>query len=268
MTLDIHSGFDIDVIGDMTLSITGTPVTLTTGRYAHVDLSTAVRELDDGTTINYLGGEYTRFGAALVAALNAASAAAWTVTLDPSTMLYTIDRGAGSFALAFPNTPAGNNMADALGFARNSSAAGAQSHTGSRRPWYVIRGLMGGKSRSTDEYEPRNVGDDGETEDGDSFFIGRSITPLYWDFQVPLEPIEATHRHAATAAVPWTWQHLYTHARGIEPLGVVDSRERGGVTTVHKLRAQGAGFSPSRIREDWDGAWSIQLDTRYLGEVP
>lgn len=262
MTLDIHAGFDIGVVGDMTITVDGTPVTLTTGRYAHVNLSTAVRELDDGTTINYLGGEYTAFAAF------AAAAVSRTVTFSPTTLAYTISSAGDPFTLAFPATAQGNSAADALGFARGASLSSAMSHTSTRRPWYVIRGLMGGKSRSTDEYEPRNVGDDGEAEDGDSFFIGRSITPLYWDFQVPLEPIEATHRHAATAAVPWTWQHLYAHARGIEPLGVVDSRERGGTTTVHKLRAQGAGFSPSRIREDWDGAWSIQLDTRYLGEVP
>jgi hypothetical protein len=267
MTLDIHAGFDIERLGPMTLIITGVPVTMSAGRYCHLDLSTASRPLDDGTSVDYLGGQYTRFGAALATQLGSTIGGTWTVTLDPATLLYTITR-TGTGALNFPNTPAGNRMADTLGFNRNSSPSGTSTWTGTRRPWYVIRSLMGGKSRSSDEYEPRNVGDDGEAEDGSSYFTGRTITPLYWDFQVPLEPIEATHRHAATAAVPWTWQSFFDHVRGIEPIGVDDSNERGGVVTVHKLRANAAGFSPSRIREDWDGAWTVSLETRYLGEVP
>jgi hypothetical protein len=268
MTLDIYSGFDLDVIGDLSLTVSLQPIAMTTGRYSHVTLATAVRELEDGSTISYLGGQYTRFGAALEPVIGAAVSGAWSVTWDASALTYTIARGGPTFSLSFPATAAGNRTADLLGFARGSSHSASASHTSTRRAYYVIRGHMGGKSRSTDEYEPRGVGDDGESEDGDSMYVGRSIAPLYWDFSVPLEPIEATHRHAAVAAVPWTWQHLFAHARGVEPLGVVDSRERGGGTTVHRLRASSAAFAPSRVREDWDGAWTVSLETRYLGAVP
>lgn len=259
MTHRIESGWNVAKLGTFTLSVTGNlgtqSVSITTGTYCHTDLTSVLG-----------AGSYDDFAGALKAALDASGAAsgAFTVTWSGSAMTYTIT-GAANFELTFANTAAGNRMADALGFSRNSvvaSTGGSLSST--RRPYYVIDGAMGGRSGWTRVYEGDDIVSQAEAEDGSTYAVARSTAPLYDDWTVPFETLAATFDSEATAAVPWTWEAFFAHSRGIEPFGVFDDAGN----SVHVLRgARGARFKPSRASEDWDGRWSVDLLTINRGSL-
>lgn len=261
MTHRIESGWNVSRVGTHTLSVTGNvstqTVSITTGTYCHTSLAGVLGS-----------GNYTAFAAALKTALDAsgASSGAFTVTWSTSTLTYTIVNASANFDLTFPNTAAGNRMADALGFARNStvSSVGA-SLTGTRRPYYVIDGAMGGRSGWTRVYEGDDIVSQAEAEDGSTYAVARTVAPLYDDWTVPFETLAATFELEASATVPWTWEAFFEHSRGIEPFGVFDDSGN----TVHVLRGpRGARFKPSRASEDWDGRWSIDLLTINRGVLP
>lgn len=259
MTHRIESGWNVAKLGTFTLSVTGNlgtqSVSITTGTYCHTDLTIVL-----GT------GSYDDFAGALKAALDASGAAsgAFTVTWSGSAMTYTISNAA-NFTLTFPNTAAGNRMADALGFTRNSTTSSATTTSSTRRPYYVINGAMGGRSGWTRVYEGDDIVSQAEAEDGSTYAVARSAAPLYDDWTVPFETLAATFDSEATTAVPWTWEAFFAHSRGIEPFGVFDDAGN----SVHVLRgARGARFKPSRASEDWDGRWSVDLLTINRGDLP
>ena len=259
MTHRIESGWNVAKLGTFTLSVTGDigtqSVSFTTGTYCHSDLSSVLG-----------AGSYDDFAGALKAALDASGAASggFSVGWNPGgTLIYEISNGA-NFTLTFPNTSAGNRMADALGFTRNSTTASATTTSSTRRPYYVIDGAMGGRSGWTRVYEGDDIVSQAEAEDGSTYAVARSTAPLYDDWTVPFETLAATFDSEATAAVPWTWEAFFAHSRGIEPFGVFDDAGN----SVHVLRgARGARFKPSRASEDWDGRWSVDLLTINRGSL-
>ena len=260
MTHRIESGWSVDTLGTFTLTVVGNvsteTVSITTGTYCHSDLTSVL-----GT------GNYDDFAGALKTALDAsgASSGAFTVTWSTSTLLYTISNAAANFDLTFPNTAAGNRMADALGFTRNTTTSStAASLSGTRRPYYVIDGAMGGRSGWTRVYEGDDITSQAEAEDGSTYASARSVAPLYDDWTVPFETLAATFELEALTAVPWTWEAFFKHSRGIHPFAVFDDTGN----TVHVLRGpRGARFKPARASEDWDGRWSIDLLTINRGAL-
>jgi hypothetical protein len=234
-----------------------TNVDFTTGAFAHVSLSSVAGAPGDFAT-----------------ALDAAMPAAYAVTWDATTGLYTITYS-GAFSLTFPNTTAGNNAADILGFDRNTVYSGAATYTSVRRPYYFIRSHIAGQSRQSDEYEPDGIAVDGEADDGTAYGIARLDAPTYLDWTQPFEqptpaaaisdPGNAVFRRDATALIPWTWQDAFEHARNFTPIHLRSASSSAG--PVVKMRAEGARFAPQRVTDDYQGLWNIPFQTRLMGRV-
>jgi hypothetical protein len=259
MTHRLESGWNVAKLGTHTLSVTGNvdteTVSITTGTYCHTDLTSVLG-----------AGSYDDFAGALKAALDASGAASgpFTVSWFGSSLTYTISNGA-AFTLTFPNTDAGNRMADALGFTRNTTTSSGTLTGSTRRPYYVIDGAMGGRSGWTRVYEGDDIVSQAEAEDGSTYAVARTTAPLYDDWTVPYETLAATFESAATTAVPWTWEAFFKHSRGIEPFGIFDDAGN----SVHVLRGgRGARFKASRASEDWDARWSVDLLTINRGALP
>lgn len=258
MTHRIEAGWNVAKLGTHTLSVTGNlgtaSVSITTGTYCHTDLTSVLG-----------AGSYDDFAGALATVLDASatSSTSYVVTWNTSTLVYTIATVAGC-SLTFPNTDAGNRMADALGFTRNSTTSTLTTQTGTRRPFYVIDGDMGGRSGWTRVHEGDDIVSQAEAEDGSTYAVARTVAPLYDDWTVPFETLEATFEASATTAVPWTWEHFFKQSRGIEPFAVFDDAG----DSVHVLRGpRGARFKPARASEDWDGRWNIDILTINRGAL-
>ena len=261
---DYYTGFELARLGEF--SITGTSaVTLSSGTYAHIDLQGVMGS-----------GKYDDFATALKAAMDTAGGGPWTVTYSQANLTYTISR-ATNFTLTFPNTTAGNNAADALGFTRNTSYTGTNTRTSVRRPFYVVRSIIDGQSAQSDEYEPDDITSEAVANDGASYMIARQTSPILLEWVQPKETNTYLGGTAAiadqwtpvfernvTTLVPWSWQDLFQHARGIEPLAL-----NGGstTTTVVKLRQDGASFRPLRVTADLQLLWDIPIRARLLGRI-
>jgi hypothetical protein len=265
MSLDILAGWNQARLGAMILAATGSSgpvnITISTGRFAHVDLSDVMGTDVAGVPL------YTSLAIALQDALNAAGIGTpWSVTFSRDTG-YTITRGGSSFAISFPSTAAGRRFAEVLGFAPGFASGTVTTLTSTRRPIFHLRTASGGKSQSSDIFDARGGGETAETESGRTFYTGRTGRVTHWDWSCTVEPYEAVFREARVDAAPWTWEDFFAHVTGVEPFGVVDDLEYGGRTTVHVLRAGSERFGPQRAEEDFNGSWTVRLATYFKGAV-
>lgn len=265
MSLDILAGWNQARLGAMILAATGSSgpvnITISTGRFAHVDLSDVMGTDVAGVPL------YTSLAIALQDALNAAGIGTpWSVTFSRDTG-YTITRGGSSFAISFPSTAAGRRFAEVLGFAPGFASGTVTTLTSTRRPIFHLRTASGGKSQSSDIFDARGGGETAETESGRTFYTGRTGRVTHWDWSCTVEPYEAVFREARVDAAPWTWEDFFAHVTGVEPFGVVDDFEYGGRTTVHVLRAGSERFGPQRAEEDFNGSWTVRLATYFKGAV-
>jgi hypothetical protein len=253
MAILVAAGWDFARIGAFSVQVTdagGTnTIAFSSGTYSHVDISTVVTD-------------YASFPAALQTALNAASnlTGTYTVTYSAVENRYTISSNI-TFSYASANTVA-------LRILGRSAAAGSASLEGasyvvvsSRLAYYGILGAMGAASNKSDDYEPNAITEGAVADDGTPYAVSVTTAPVYCDFVLPLEPKAKTHERAATATVPWTFQHFFRHVRGSEPFAVVDDIE----TTVHKLRADATHFRPERVTVDYDDHWNVPFQTHVLG---
>lgn len=244
------SSFRMERIGTATITWSGTGVSVSSGRYAHVSMTS-------------IESTCTAFATSLQAALVTAGFASATVSYSTTTHRYTLSNGGGSFAIAFPGTTAGTLMKRILGF---STGATATSHTSDVRPYYVIVPALDARSAYTGlahaERSVRKESDDGRG------YVARPSSPVVqaqWEHQH--EPLAAVHSYAATSAVPWTWQHLWEHAGpwqefiaiglesgDTEPEGVWQLRVPDWTPATHERQYRDADFS-----------WKIRVDATRLG---
>lgn len=220
------------------------------GTFCHTDLSAVL-----GT------GLYVELAQALEDLLNASVSltATYTVTYDPVALSYTIS-ATGTFSVDFTSVSS-SLLGQALGF--SSMLSGASSYTSTVRPFYLLTGTCGGKSQVSDDYEPDNIVETAEAEDGTTYSRSRFSAPIYQDFRLPLEPRARVFKRRAEAAVPWTFQHFHEHVRGQEPFLLVDDAE----STVHVLRKRSAAFAPSRVVQDFDDYWDLEMNTYVKGRL-
>lgn len=256
MTLRIEAGWNFSVLGTTSISVAesggGTATaSFSSGKYAHTD----IKSLMGGT-------DYDDFAGALQSALNTSSSTprTYTVTWNATTMAYSISTSTGTVALTFTGTP-GTNMRRILGFSGNVAATALA--TSDVRPYYVISAAVGAASKTAGDYEADGFAEDAYTEGGLHFGIAAGTFPVFNDFQIPLETKAATKSIAATAAVPWTYQHFFQHVRNVEPFLVAD----GTLNTVHRLRADSARFAPIQESADFDDYWNLDLKTVVVGRL-
>lgn len=242
--------FDFDVSNDGS-GANYAAINYTTGTHYH--------DLVDGTG-------YTSFAARLQASLEAARVAAgspgsWTVAWENDNLRYVITRigAAGSWSATL-NTVAQNllGMAASIG-----PIAGA--HNSTVRPYYVIATTTDAISDSTGERHPEEgIVSVATTLDGQQFAVGVTTRPIHHDWWQYHEPIAAVRIPSATAAVPWTYEHLFTHVSSWEPIVAVWTTSGLGlvyddtnVTIRFKLRGDGAAWSPVRWIADSDERFNV-----------
>jgi hypothetical protein len=156
-------------------------------------------------------------------------------------------------------------MRNILGY--NSLPTSNASSTSSQiAPYYVIATNIDGQSSVSDDYEPSGFSFDGETDDGSSYGISRESAPTYFDWTQMMEPKAITFTRNAATATPWTYQHLFAHARNVEPIyWVPDTAPTPTTAACYKLRADGAHWAPQRVTADYDGQWNIPFRCRLVG---
>lgn len=261
MGLAYYSGFDLNRLGTFSVVFTDTHGTFTAtvaaNTFAHVDMQTVM-----GT------GNYDDIATALQTAMNATfnsfpfvRTAIYTVTFSTTTFLYTIAVSSGTVSIGNTTSPVAKNV---LGF--NSFPTSAAASISSQiRPYYVISPAIGGRSNVSFDYESDEISYDGDADDGNSFGISRTTAPLFHDWTQPFEPRTAVYKRLATTAIPWTYQHMFEHARNIEPLLIQDAD--GGVGTddmVCKLTAPGSVFRAQPVTADFDDIYNLNFQTRLV----
>lgn len=266
MTLRLEAGWDLDKVGNFGVKVTEATgplafqVTMTTGQLCHTALTSVL--------VNYKA-----FSNQLKAALDAASVASgnsWTYTVSRTVSdtahYYTVSAAEGNTALEFSLATVaadGTRMRQALGFTGDSASAASHSSSAQARPYYAVLSAGLAKSRVSDDYEPDEIAQGDWSTGGSHYTVSASSGIVFHDFDVLFEAKAAVFKRSAAASVPWTYQHLWEHCRGDEPILAVDDTE----STVHYLRPEGASFRPERAVSDWDGAWSLALRTYVEGRL-
>ncbi len=255
MPLTYYVSFDFDIIGDFVFDVTADSnsdaytITLATGQH--------YADLVDGTGI-------TSLITTLVAALNAAApVVTWTGSWDNSNQTYTITDGGGAFAATL------NVIAQTtLGMAGFISGSASQSST--TRPFYVLVPAEDSIARTRGNHEPRPIAEEAETDGGLAFSVSRTTAPKYEAWEQMFEPNEATHKHAATLAVPWTWEDLFEHARSAESIVLVTvgfAVITYGALDVQfrfRIRGEGSGFAPVMHTDQVESHWDVPFLARVL----
>lgn len=249
MATQYYAGVDLALVGAWTVSVTyptGVTTTVideddfTTTKVCHLDLSADI-------------SSHTNIAAELQTRLQLIHAG-FTCTFSESTMAYTIAHSTTNFDISY-STAAQNT----LGFTANSN--NVMSVTSTVRPYYVIQTQHDGRSNYTDRYEPDQIASLAISDAGTDFIgMARTGTPKYVDWRQQFETHAATMTHKATAAVPWTWQHLFEHARTVHPILVKDGYDN----SIYRLRPEGSVFAPERQTQDFDDQWHIGFQAALM----
>ena len=255
MAIPYFYGFDTSSIGTFSVVIGGTvgsgTATVTAGTYSISNIPAA----NGGTN-------YSSWGTAVAAALNAAVPATWSCNFDISTYLYTITCNT-AFTLTWTGD-GGTNLRRSLGYV-STATANATSAVATLRAYYLIVPAIAGRSDFSDVYEPEEIAQEAVSDGGTAYSVSRDTDELWCDWSQTMESKEATLTRSATASVPWTWQHAWKHARAEHPIKVYDTVTTA--STVYRMRAEGASFAPARVAADYDGLWNLEFRCRDLGTV-
>jgi len=224
-------------------------------QWAHEDMSSILTVYDD-------------FAGILKTALDNASNThgngwTYTVTWDSSAFTYAISAGgANAFTLAFAvHGDDGTRFRNLLG--HDGDIGPGFTATSDVRPYYINDAAGGAKSNVSDDYEPPEVASGGFTLGGLFFTVSADEVAKWYDFDLMFEDHAATAKRKVTAAVPWSFEHLWEHNRGTEPLLVVDAVD----STVFYLRPEIVPWRPDRASPDWDGAWAIPFRCYVRGRL-
>lgn len=246
------SSFRIERIGTLTITWSGTDVSVTSGHYCHVTLAS-------------YASTCTAFAAALQAALVTAGFASATVSYSTTTHAYTLSNGGGSFAIAFTAGSAGTRMARVLGF---TTGATATSHTSTVRPYYVIVPQHDGRSRYPGlRDEERTVRR--RSDAGLGLAIGPSTSVVTAQWEHWFETLASTFEYAASSSAPWTWEHFWRHAGRWQeyvligmPSGDTEPRGVWQLTTPDFAQS-----THERQFADGNFAWKIRFSGTRLASV-
>ncbi len=247
-------GFDISTIGTMQVVIggaVGSGTASVTGKKCHRNLS-SITEVSD----------YTSFSTAVIAALNAAVPATWGCSLNLTTWVYTITCNT-AFTLTWTGD-AGTRLRLALGYVSTPTASGL-SAVGTIRPYYLMVGEIVGRSGNPKPYEPAEIASESVSDGGPAYSVSIDTDELWSDWYQPCEPKEAVFTRHAPAAIPWTWQAAWKHARAEQPFALDDTA--AGDALVYRMRAEGASFVPQPVEADVDDLWNMNFECRELGSL-
>ena len=239
---------------------TGLISSTATETFCHTDLTSILGTSNYDDFAGWLQTELTDAATAITS---------WTVTWNATTMAYTLTASGGgqtSVDLTFDSGGGTTLARQILGFSGNQT--GALTYTSDVRPFYVVSVRAGAASYGSQprEFEPEGIAEGAEADDGSQFSIHRSTAPKYRDFAVTTETKAATRVRSApdgtTAAdVPWTYQHLWEHARAVEPLLIQDGVENA---VVH-MRPGMARWKPRTSFADYHGHFDVDFGVTIDG---
>lgn len=244
--------FRMERIGAATITWAGTPVSISSGRYAHVSMASY-----ESTCV--------AFATVLQAALVTAGFATATVSYSTSTHRYTLSNGGGSFAIAFPGTGAGTCMKQILGF---STGATATSHTSTIRPHYVNVPQHDGRSQykglAREQRSTRRAADDGR-----GFALGPTSVPRVGMWEHWHEAASATLADRASSSAPFTWEHLWDHAGRWQELVRISppsgDPEPAGIWQLRTPDFDESTHEPQYPNQH--GVWKVRVSAVRLGDA-
>lgn len=226
------------------------------------------------------------FMSTLIDAMNASGGLAGTYELKSfAAGVYTVTSNT-MFSFRGANT----NVLAGMLIGADYSTTTAATFTSSYPVAFFKEGAHGALSDVTAPYEPDDIAADAETDANFGGGVCWSRPPLYQEFTAPMEAIDDVfarrHRiHAWSTLLAansdnknyaWSWEQAWQHCRNslpflvaLEPSYSAEAQltinESAGINTkmsVHKLRAEGARFSPQRAVADWDELWNLRFVTR------
>jgi hypothetical protein len=266
MSVLYDGGFDTTEIGSLSVVLSGTagsgPAPIPDGTYCHRDLSSVMGS-----------GKYTAIAAAVKTMLDAVAVnpGSFTVTYSTSTNRYTVSNP-DAFVLTWTGD-AGTRLRKILGY--SGTTASGTSAVGDLAPYYSLVPAIAGRSKFSDVYVPDETQREASADDDSTFMVGKergsdAMDPddqiMWCDWQQAMEPLAAVLMRSAASSAPWTWEHFFKTLGGQHPFVVLD----GAASTVHTLRESGAAFTAAvrqRVVADYDGLWSMNLQTRQLGSL-
>jgi len=266
VSLYVYASFAFAKIGAATFNVTdGTAsydVTIDTLVYTHVNLASVDADVHLFST---------RIKSAIEAAATlAGSAHTFTVAYDEATRFYTITPDSGTIAVSF-SVAGGVTTAGALVakhvLGRTSNSAAAATFVSNACVYYAIATAEGAQMDIA-EYEPGDIADVAEGDDGSTAMVARTTAPMYYDCTIPYETRAAVYTHAVVATVPFTWQMFFAHVRTQN--SVVGLKDSGlAYTVVMRMRKDGVAFVPEPPTGDksYQAYLHIQLRGYLMGRA-
>lgn len=215
----VSQGFDLARYGSVSLEWTDSSgtysVTMSTGRFAHIDTSASL--LHPSTTplvAVAVANPYLWFADELQTAMNASGTArTFAVVWLPTTNRYTISVDSGTVSVAWSGA-AQVRMRNLLGFSGALSAAA--SHTSTLCPRFSIEPSIAYMTGWIDFVAQPDRVAMGQTDGGGLTTLRPNLIPFRTAWSHEYEPIDQVHRHSqAVADSPlWTWSDMWMEGAG------------------------------------------------------
>jgi hypothetical protein len=147
----------------------------------------------------------------------------------------------------------------------NASYTGVTSIVSARRPYYVIRPVVGEVSRPSHEFEATNQSALAVSDSGIPYGTARTVSVKHKSWEVEFEPRAQTLAYFATDDIPFTWQHFIEHARTVYSICLVTQVAGSDVSglNIGRLLPGFADFNEnvrSRHVEGYDDQWRIRVE--------
>lgn len=257
MAAYLLAGFDFARLGTHTLAFSDD------GGAASFSLTTGTHALRDLSSVTGLG-TYTSIAAKIAAEMNAASAGAgtYTATWSSTTYRFTIAYSAGNFSLTLSGSDAALRMGRLLGFSTNQS--GAASYVSTRTPYYVLALAKAGPADYSRDFEVPGQVRRQVSGNGRAFSIGPRTFERRTKLALKFNTLSSTFADEATAAAPWTYEHLVTHARAHQPILLSYPAEDLVFKLVKPEFDEDARNPPW---QDYHGLWHLGIEGQVLGRL-
>jgi hypothetical protein len=250
----LYSSWNLGRIGPIALQLVdddGTEtVRLTTGTFAHVNLSSVVTGV-------------TAFASGLQTALNVGPRAGkYSVTWAVATG-YTVGYTGSASAVSFSAVTAteGVRMRRILGFSGNFSAFPAVSDV---RPFYVLDLARDGLSGFSRDFEVSGQTQRQVSVKGNAFTVSPLTHERRFKGRTRFMPRARVFASEATTAVPWTFEHLLQHARCREAL-LLDMP--GDRIVYRSVNGEFDEASRKPVFGDFHGLWDLAIEGQVLGRL-
>lgn len=243
--------------------------TFTTGHYYHA--------LDD--TGGTPAGFHASFAAALQTKLNADAITAgatsvWTVTWDNAALSYRISEATFGGAWAANLNTVASNVLGMVATVDTTGAPDTSLHDSDVQPYYVIAPQEPGIAWKKPIREEKGFFSEGVTDAGQAIIVGPTTLAKVFEWKQQYESRAASDKVAAVAAVPWTWEHSFQHARDAnEPIVLVSSESASisyGASDVVmrvQLRADGVHYAPDLYNTRIDAERDIPFRVRVVEQL-